>query len=73
LYQIALEEDIEYPSKYKVGVKYINPAKDILSLSKNIKYLQLKNLTLELLDTFKGEKVYSIHDWVRLDMLLRLR
>jgi predicted ATP-grasp superfamily ATP-dependent carboligase len=73
LYQIALDEYVEYPCEYKVGVKYINPAKDILSISNNIRNLQLKNFTLELFDTFKGEKAYSIHDWARLDMLFRLR
>jgi predicted ATP-grasp superfamily ATP-dependent carboligase len=73
LYKIALEEYIEYPSTYKVGVKYINPAKDVLSISDNLKSMDVKKIALELFDTLKGERTYSIHDWARIDMLLKLR
>jgi len=73
LYQIALGEDVEYPTRYKVGVKYINPAKDMLSISNSLFNLKLNKFASDLVETYRGEKAYSVHDWMRIDRLLGLR
>jgi predicted ATP-grasp superfamily ATP-dependent carboligase len=73
LYQIAIDEDVDYPATYKKGVKYVNPAKDMLSLSNSLFNFQFTHFLSELVETYRGEKAYSIHDWARINMLMKWR
>lgn len=64
LYKTALEEDVECLTSYKIGLKYINPLKDLLSVPLNLyKYNFNTNVVREMVDSYRGEKTYSVHNW----------
>lgn len=71
LYKIALDEEIEYESTYKMGLKYINPIKDALSISSNLWKSHFDSRVVhEIIESYRGEKTYSVHSWMDLSTIL---
>jgi hypothetical protein len=71
LYKTALDEEIEYESTYKTGLKYINPIKDALSISSNLWRSHFDSRVVhEIIESYRGEKTYSVHSWMDLNTIL---
>ena len=62
LYKVALNEEIQYLPHYKVGLKYINPVKDFLSVTSIFRNGFVPKNIKDVIDSYKGEKTYSIHN-----------
>lgn len=62
LYKVALNESIPFVSKYKIGLRYINPIKDFLSITSIIGKDFGAKRAHEIIDSYKGEKTYSVHN-----------
>ena len=56
LYKVSLNERVRRVEKYKVGVKYVHPLKDILSVIG----IMRSGRTIHVLRSYKGEKTYAI-------------
>jgi D-aspartate ligase len=74
LYKTALDEEIEYVSTYTTGLKFINPLKDLLSVSSNLwKSHFTHNAVQAIVQSYRGEKTYSTYCWMGLDSIVRWR
>lgn len=74
LYKTALDEEIEYISTYKTGLKYINPLKDLLSISSNLWESHFTHgMVQAVVQSYRGEKTYSIHNWMNIYDMVRWR
>ena len=60
LYSVALDENIKPMPRYKIGMKFIDPLKDILSILTILLNSRGNPKTvLSLFDLYRGEKTYS--------------
>ena len=60
LYKIALDENIKPMPRYKIGMKYINPLKDMLSMLTILLNSRGNPKTaLSLFDSYRGDRTYS--------------
>lgn len=72
LYKTALDEEIEYITEYKTGLKYINPLKDLLSVSSNLWESHFTHsMVQEVVQSYRGEKTYSVHSSMCINNMFR--
>lgn len=63
LYKVALDQNVSPVEKYKIGIKYIHPLKDPLSMLKLFYKSKSKKTFYNLISLYQGEKTYAFFSW----------